>query len=304
LTRDFNFLNRKLFGSRIGGSSKRKLIRILNEVSVISSQTYVNLDEISNDTLKQNLLFASEFACYLNPTGIIKPKDISDLLPPFNLLPPEIKEMVNVFVAQLGRGGLKFCDDGIIRPLSTKDGEGSAFEAKLGYNDNTGRIFLSFRGTEFSAGRSGSIITDIQQHLGFIDKVYKRAISLADMAGQCFGEDKLIISGYSMGGGMAQLAATVLELDAIVVNPAPISKIILLRANLSSNKLIRASERIYQLSVKGDIVSDRPFKNSSESTTAQIGKKIILGKVNAPLFSHFSDSGQANRYLQRSLHQD
>jgi hypothetical protein len=282
-------------GDNLIGQSRVAELRKINESLVINSQTEVNLENIySHDRNKiDELSFAASFAAYTSTSGTIyasdndipkyksgelagKKREGMFVLDPKgnngNTLPDNIKENVNTFMGQLKDGGFKLCDDGFIR----QKGDSNAFQAKLGYDETTKKIFLNFSGTEIGNKRSGTVGSDIAQQFGFTDSLYKQAILLADMAKQCFGDKDLMITGQSLGGGMAQLAAAVTGLEAIVVNPAPINKTIWARTGLGREGLEEANKKIYQLSVKNEILSDKLFSNSPRSMTAQIGQKITV----------------------------
>ncbi|MDR1458005.1 MAG: hypothetical protein LBI37_00540 [Puniceicoccales bacterium] len=274
-------------------------LKTLNDLPVINSQKEIKLEDIieldsANGSNKmKSIEFASSLIGFRRANGMIfnaskdmprneKSKELVkpprdnvfslDSVDTANALPPEIKENVDKFMGQLKGGGFEFCDDGFIRQIGNSD----AFEVKLGYDNNTGKVFLSFSGTEIGNKRTGTVGSDIAQHFGFTDNLYKTSILMADMAKQCFGDDKLMLAGLSLGGGMAQLAAAVTGLEAVVVNPAPINKTIWARTGLSNDQLTAANGRIYQLTLKGDILSDRAFSNSPESKSAQIGQKIVI----------------------------
>jgi hypothetical protein len=293
-------------GDNLIGQSRVAELRKINESPVINSQTEVNLEAIckqdaDNGTSKlADLKFAAELMSRKNATGLIYPESSS--IPKFvrpekgesgkvegkreeerigvfsldgegdRMMPAEVKENVSKFVGQLDRGGFELCKDGFIR----QKGNSNAFEAKLGYDKDTGKVFLSFMGSKWGDKRSSTWASDVFQQVGFTDNLYKQAVLISDMAKQCLGSEKLVISGHSLGGGMAQLAAAVNGLEAVVINPAPVNKTIWARTGLNNAQLEEANKKIYQLSVKNDPISDWAFSNSSGSLTAQIGQKIIL----------------------------
>ncbi|MDR0351225.1 MAG: hypothetical protein LBH49_01065 [Puniceicoccales bacterium] len=306
-------------------------LKELNSCEVINSQKKIGLANVDPDK-REEIHFASDLAIYRFSSGAILSQkedasklkisdDLKQSIFSLDSLPNDVKENVKTFINQLDAGGFEFCSDGMIRtkkddktPRETgADGKikGSAFEAKLGC-DKRGKIFLSFSGTDVGHGRTGTIGTDVAHHFGLMDSVYKNAILLADMAKQCLSNDdgscnKLVISGYSLGGGMAQLAAAVTGLPAVVVNPAPVNKTIWARTGLDEGQLKAANSMIYQVTLENDLFSEKMFSNSPESRSAQIGQKILLKPKDvglsdkAGLFSHFGGAGLIDKIMTKEI---
>ncbi len=101
-------------------------------------------------------------------------------------------------------------------PYSPKDG----FQAYL-YQGSDGTYYLAFRGTELKDFRD--IMTDGRQGVGLSDSQYQQAFLLAERVKATLGPgDRLILTGHSLGGGLASYAAIRLGLEAIVFNPASV----------------------------------------------------------------------------------
>lgn len=92
----------------------------------------------------------------------------------------------------------------------------TGFRAAI-YTDGDGRHVLAFAGTnptEFS-----DWVSNFRQGLGFEDEQYVQATRLAEAAEAAFGDD-LVITGHSLGGGLAAVAALATDSAAVTFNAA------------------------------------------------------------------------------------
>jgi RHS repeat-associated protein len=93
----------------------------------------------------------------------------------------------------------------------------AGFSAHLSYSAKTGTYYLAFRGTERTDLRDWW--ADVTQGLGFKTDQYDQAILLArEVRGKLAGA-KLIVTGHSLGAGMAAAASYAVGVDAILFNP-------------------------------------------------------------------------------------
>lgn len=90
----------------------------------------------------------------------------------------------------------------------------SGFDADI-YTDGQGRYALAFRGTD--AGKDWA--TNLGQGLGFETSQYNQAIALSRQAKVAFGEE-LVITGHSLGGGLAAVGAITADTPAVTFNAA------------------------------------------------------------------------------------
>ena len=90
----------------------------------------------------------------------------------------------------------------------------SGFDASF-YRDAGGHVALVYAGTD--EGRDWK--HNFGQGLGFRDAQYDQAIAVAREAKLAFG-DRLVLSGQSLGGGLAAAAAMVNEVPAVTFNAA------------------------------------------------------------------------------------
>lgn len=98
--------------------------------------------------------------------------------------------------------------------------DGTSFKAGL-YRDEAGHVVLAFAGTEgITAGKDWW--TNAKQGLGFDAKQYREAVELAAQAKMAFGED-LVVTGHSLGGGLAATASLVHDIPAVTFNAAGVN---------------------------------------------------------------------------------
>jgi hypothetical protein len=97
----------------------------------------------------------------------------------------------------------------------------AGFSAHLSYSAKTGTYYLAFRGTEPNDPRD--YWADVAQCLGFKTSQYDQAIMLAEEVKQKLGNARLIVTGHSLGAGLAAVASYALGLNATLFNPPSIS---------------------------------------------------------------------------------
>lgn len=114
-----------------------------------------------------------------------------------------------------------------IDPALLHDGK-SGFDAAF-YRNGQGQVVLGFCGTD--EGRDWK--HNIGQGLGFDDAQYAAAIQLGSQARQAFG-DQVVISGHSLGGGLAAASAMVNDIPAVTYNAAGVSDRTLERQGLDA----------------------------------------------------------------------
>lgn len=100
-----------------------------------------------------------------------------------------------------------------ISPADLSDAK-SGFDAAL-YRNPQGLVVLAFNGTD--QGRDWR--SNLRQGIGLDDVQYDQAIALASKAQQAFGQD-LVLSGHSLGGGLAASAGMVHNIPTVTFNAA------------------------------------------------------------------------------------
>ncbi|MEU1985604.1 hypothetical protein [Nocardia sp. NPDC019395] len=112
--------------------------------------------------------------------------------------------------AELERAGI---------PPETLNDQSSGLTSAL-YRDDAGRYVLAFAGTYRTSFRSWK--TNIVQGMGRPARQYVLAGRLGKLARAAFGND-LVITGHSLGGGLATTAALKSGAPAVTFNPAGLS---------------------------------------------------------------------------------
>jgi hypothetical protein len=89
----------------------------------------------------------------------------------------------------------------------------SGFAARI-YTDESGHYVLAFRGT--NEGKDWP--HNLKQGLGLLDVQYEQADRLASKAAREFGQENLVITGHSLGGGLATAASLRTKCPAVTFN--------------------------------------------------------------------------------------
>jgi hypothetical protein len=99
----------------------------------------------------------------------------------------------------------------------------TGLSAMLTRAPETGTYYLAFRGTE-SLFNQADMTADAMQGIGLPSAQYEAAINLAQKVKQMLGRDaRIILTGHSLGGGLAAAASYSTGLDAVVFNPASLN---------------------------------------------------------------------------------
>lgn len=108
------------------------------------------------------------------------------------------------------------------------------FKAALYREYVSGTYILSFAGTDDWE----DILTDVVQGLGGFDEQYERAAIIGDGLGKLdFFEDKLIVTGHSLGGGLAAMASIAGDIRADTFNAAGLHRNSLLARDVNNDIL-------------------------------------------------------------------
>lgn len=107
-------------------------------------------------------------------------------------------------------------DQGITRELLTDDEIG--YDAAI-YQSDDGDYVVAFRGTD---GFDDHIGTNVPQNLGLETEQYNRAVELVRRMSEAAPEGELSVTGHSLGGGLASVAALANEVPATTYDPAGI----------------------------------------------------------------------------------
>lgn len=153
----------------------------------------------------------------------------------------------NYAVADARRGAASFApalpgtwlrmDDAAVRAAGIDPGllhdSKSGFDASL-YRDAAGAVVIAYAGSDELKDWKHNL----RQGIGLQDAQYDQAISLARQARQVFGND-VILTGQSLGGGLAAAASMVSEVPAVTFNAAGVHDRTLERYDFDADVLKR-----------------------------------------------------------------
>jgi hypothetical protein len=137
-----------------------------------------------------------------------------------------------------------------IDPALLHDGK-SGFDASL-YRDASGAVVVAYAGTD--EGKDWR--HNFRQGLGFQDAQYDQAIALAQQAKQAFGNN-VVLTGQSLGGGLAAAASMVSEVPAVTFNAAGVHDKTLERYGFDASVLKQEAEQglIRSYRVKNELLT-------------------------------------------------
>jgi hypothetical protein len=138
-----------------------------------------------------------------------------------------------------------------IDPAGLDDAK-SGFKARL-YCDAEGRVVLAYSGTD----EGKDWLTNFGQGLGFETAQYNQAMALARQAKVAFGDD-VVITGHSLGGGLAGAAAVATDTPAVTFNAAGVHDKTMSRIGLDPDAAALEAESglIRRYAVKNEILTD------------------------------------------------
>lgn len=127
----------------------------------------------------------------------------------------------------------------------------SGFDASF-YRDAGGNVVLAFTGTDELKDWKHNL----GQGLGFQDAQYDQAIALGREAKAAFG-DQVIVSGHSLGGGLAAASAMVNEIPAVTFNAAGVNDNTLERYGFDASVLKQEAEQglVRSYAVKNELLT-------------------------------------------------
>lgn len=188
----------------------------------------------------------------------------------------------------IGSGGWTRVDElppGISTPLSS---DASGFQAAI-YTDGDGRYVLAFAGTD--ATSIPDWLNNGQQALGFESSQYRDAIALAKEASAEWGDD-LVITGHSLGGGLASAASLASGNPAVTFNASGLSDQTMRDLGFTPNgaREIAADGQIRRYNVENDILTGA---QQGSALPDAIGYELRLDNtylIKDPIRAHMMDA--------------
>ncbi|MDR1433176.1 MAG: hypothetical protein LBI61_02440 [Puniceicoccales bacterium] len=139
--------------------------------------------------------------------------------------------------------------------------EPPGFQARIAYDKETGKTYahiIGTRGSSSGAGWTETLKSDAQIAIApdIPPDMFQQGIKLAEIMKECFGENECVLSGHSLGGGIAQLACAYTGINTLALNPAPINRKWIESSGLNAESVGKNRDRCLQVSVKGEILTD------------------------------------------------
>lgn len=167
-----------------------------------------------------------------------------------------------------------------IDPASLND-TSTGFRAAI-YQDGKGDVVLAFKGTS----GLNDWKADATQALGLNTAQYDQAVALATKAKVAFG-DNLVLTGHSLGGGLASTAAVVDDIPAVTFNAAGVNDATLQRlapeGNVGAMKQAANDGLVRRYAVQGDVLTGEQQTGFARGLIPPaIGHEIQLRDPNKP----------------------
>lgn len=135
---------------------------------------------------------------------------------------------------------------GLSGTILKTDGMLNGFNAQVYRNSKTGQIALAFEGTYPLSISDWA--TNIEQGIGLPSVQYELAEYVTACAINKYGSG-IVLTGHSLGGGLAQYAASKFNVNAVTFNAAGLSWI---------NGNLNLGDRVLNINASGDVVSSVP----------------------------------------------
>lgn len=111
--------------------------------------------------------------------------------------------------------------NGKIWEVVAKKEDWSGYRSILLKPENDSRVILAFAGTNPTS--LGDLITDFAQETGLLPRQYQWAANEA-LNYKCQYGSNLILTGHSLGGGLATYASLLYKIPTTTLNPAPLAE--------------------------------------------------------------------------------
>jgi hypothetical protein len=167
-----------------------------------------------------------------------------------------------------------------IDPASLND-TSTGFRAAI-YQDGKGDYVLAFKGTS----SLNDWKADATQALGLNTAQYDEAVALATKAKAAFGNN-LVLTGHSLGGGLASTASVITDTPAVTFNAAGVNDATLQRlapeGNINAMKQAANDGLVRRYAVQGDVLTGEQQTGFARGLIPQaLGYEIQLRNPNKP----------------------
>lgn len=221
-------------------------------------------------------------------------QDVYDLPDPAATQPRSIDGWTRLDDAQLQAAGID---------PATLDDPSTGFRAAV-YQNDAGDHVVAFAGTDPLSGKDW--LANGSQAAGLPTAQFEQAVSLATEAKAAFG-DSLVITGHSLGGGLASVASVATDSAAVTFNASGVNnqtlKQFVPEADPASLKQQADDGLVRRYAVEGDILTGEQERGVGRGFAPDaIGHKISLDDphplpwvLEAPGLNLLADTGQGIR---------
>ncbi len=127
------------------------------------------------------------------------------------------------------------------------------FQAGI-YRDEDGGYVLAFAGTDLSSVEDWG--TNLQQGVGALSAQHGQAIGLAGQLARAVGADNVVLTGHSLGGGLASTASVATDLPAVTFNAAGVHpNTVVAAAVVGHESPVIAADQVRNYHVRGEVLT-------------------------------------------------
>ena len=127
---------------------------------------------------------------------------------------------------------------------------GDGFDAAV-YRNDSGQYVLAFAGTSSLTDWG----TNLQQGVGALSGQHLQAIALAQGLAGAVGSENMVITGHSLGGGLASTASVATDIPAVTFNAAGVHPNTVLAASALGDSNGYSAGQIRNYHVRGEMVT-------------------------------------------------